>query len=195
MLLKKQEMTKLWIDWKHVPVTLLKLVPQEVIGHRTNEKDWYTAIIVWSEKKEFDRKKWEKVKYSNVFEFRVCEDVLSNFGIGSVLDFSFLDWFDTVFLKWLTKGKWFQWVIKRHWFSRGPSSHWSHFHRRPGSIWWMKPRRVNKGKKLPWHMWVSNISLKNVKIINKYSFDNESLVAVKWSVPGYYGSLVKMELK
>ncbi|MBS8121872.1 50S ribosomal protein L3 [Candidatus Vampirococcus lugosii] len=195
MLLKKQEMTKLWIDGKHVPVTLLKLVPQEVIGHRTNEKDGYTAIIVGSEKKEFDRKKGEKVKYSNVFEFRVCEDVLSNFGIGSVLDFSFLDGFDTVFLKGLTKGKGFQGVIKRHGFSRGPSSHGSHFHRRPGSIGGMKPRRVNKGKKLPGHMGVSNISLKNVKIINKYSFDNESLVAVKGSVPGYYGSLVKMELK
>ncbi|MFZ5341051.1 MAG: hypothetical protein ACOZBL_00300 [Patescibacteria group bacterium] len=39
LVLKKQEMTKLWIDDKHVAVTLLKLVPQEILRYKTIEKD------------------------------------------------------------------------------------------------------------------------------------------------------------
>ena len=50
----------------------------------------------------------------------------------------------------ISKGKGFQGVIKRHGQSRGPMSHGSRYHRRPGSMGPVAPNRVFKGKKLAW---------------------------------------------
>ncbi len=48
----------------------------------------------------------------------------------------------------ISKGKGFQGVIKRHGQSRGPMSHGSRYHRRPGSMGPVAPNRVFKGKNL-----------------------------------------------
>ena len=37
----KQEMTKMWIGDKFVAVTLAKVLPQEIIRYKTQEKDGY----------------------------------------------------------------------------------------------------------------------------------------------------------
>jgi hypothetical protein len=39
LVVSKQEMTKMWIDDKFVAVTLVKLLPQEIVRFKTNEKD------------------------------------------------------------------------------------------------------------------------------------------------------------
>jgi large subunit ribosomal protein L3 len=46
LILKKQEMTQLWINDELVPVTLLKVVPQEIVRHKTTDKDGYNALVV-----------------------------------------------------------------------------------------------------------------------------------------------------
>ena len=48
----KQEMTKMWIDDKFVAVTLAKVLPQEIIRYKTQEKDGYSAVVVGVEKKD-----------------------------------------------------------------------------------------------------------------------------------------------
>ena len=80
------------------------------------------------------------------------------------------------------KGKGFQGTIKRHGFSRGPMSHGSHHHRKPGSIGSTYPQRVVKGKKMAGHMGNNQVTVKNAKIID-IDVDNNILV-VKGSVPG-----------
>lgn len=35
----KQEMTKMWFDDKFVAVTLVKVLPQEIVRYKTQEKD------------------------------------------------------------------------------------------------------------------------------------------------------------
>ncbi|MEC3704704.1 large ribosomal subunit protein uL3, partial [Bacillus subtilis] len=52
----------------------------------------------------------------------------------------------------VSKGKGFQGAIKRHGQSRGPMSHGSRYHRRPGSMGPVDPNRVFKGKLLPGRM-------------------------------------------
>jgi hypothetical protein len=39
MFLKKQEMTRLWIDNRFVAVTLAVAVEQRIVRHKTQEKD------------------------------------------------------------------------------------------------------------------------------------------------------------
>ena len=46
----KQEMTKMWVGDKFVAVTLAKVLPQEIIRYKTQEKDGYSAVVVGVEK-------------------------------------------------------------------------------------------------------------------------------------------------
>jgi ribosomal protein L3 len=39
LVVKKKEMTRLRVDGKYVPTTMLKVVPQEVVRYKTVEKD------------------------------------------------------------------------------------------------------------------------------------------------------------
>ena len=66
LVVSKQEMTKMWIDDKFVAVTLVKLLPQEIVRFKTNEKDGYVAAVVGVEKKELNKEKGQKVDYSMV---------------------------------------------------------------------------------------------------------------------------------
>ncbi len=50
--MKKQEMTRIWKNNIFVPVTLVTLLPQEVVRMKTEEKDGYKAVVVGCGKKE-----------------------------------------------------------------------------------------------------------------------------------------------
>ena len=196
LILKKQEMTKFWIDDEFVPVTLLKLVPQEVVRHKIMEKDWYNAIVVGAEKKELNKEKGIKVFYKYSTEFKVEPQLFEVFKVGNSIDTSILKDVEKVTLIGKSKGKGFQGVIKRFNFSGWPETHGSQFHRHPGGIGNRKPRRVNKGHPLPGHMGNEKVTLNNVKIVDVIKLDNnEELVVVKGSVPGSYNSYVKLEIR
>jgi large subunit ribosomal protein L3 len=44
-------MTKIWVEDKFLPVTLVKVLPQEIIRYKTNEKDGYVSAVIGVEKK------------------------------------------------------------------------------------------------------------------------------------------------
>lgn len=194
LLLKKQEMTKLWKDWKFIPVTLLKALNQEVVRVKTKEKDWYSAIVIGVWKKELNKEKWIKVKFDYITEFKVDESELWNYQPFQELSVSFLEWVSDVSLRAYSKWKWYQWVVKRYWFAWWPATHGSKFHRLPWSIGNRKPRRVNKWHPLPWRMWFDKITLRNRKIIEIYKFWEDDIVVIKWSIPWSYNGIVKIEL-
>ena len=54
-------MTKMWIEDNFVPVTLVKLVPQEIVRYKTQEKDGYVSAVVGVEKKELKKDKGQKI--------------------------------------------------------------------------------------------------------------------------------------
>ena len=195
LILRKQEMTQLWVNDELVPVTLLKLVPQEVVRHKIVDKDWYNALVVGAEKKELDKEKGQKIKYKYMTEFKVDEDLLNKYQVGTLLNFDMLEGVDKVTLIGRSKWKGFQWVVRRFGFAGWPATHGSQFHRHPGGIGNRKPRRVNKWHPLPGHMWNERITIKNVPIIDKFDIDWELLLAVKGSVPWYYNSFVKLEIR
>ena len=91
LVVSKQEMTKMWIDDKFVAVTLVKLLPQEIVRFKTNEKDGYVSAVVGVEKKELNKDKGQKVDYSMVTEFLVDENFLSAHQAGEVLDTNLFD--------------------------------------------------------------------------------------------------------
>ena len=67
-------------------------------------------------------------------------------------------------------------------------THGSHYHRRPGSLGTMLPKRVLKGKKLAGHMGVDTVTIQNLEIVEVNV--NENYILVSGNVPGAKNSLV-----
>lgn len=188
LLAKKQEMTRLWVEWKQVPVTLLKIIPQEIIRHKTMGKDGYDALVLGTEK----AKKGKSNTYAYICEIKVVAKSLEIYAVGSPLTASSLDEVSVVRVMWVSKGKGFQWVMKRHNFSGGPATHGSKFHR----VWWStgnrKPRRTIRGWKMAGRMGNDKVTLRSVPIVDRWEHEGEQFVALKWSVPGAYHSYVTL---
>ncbi|MEI8091189.1 MAG: hypothetical protein WCG98_02860 [bacterium] len=80
----------MWIDDKFLPVTLVKIMPQEVIRYKTAEKDGYVCAVIGVEKKLLKKEKGQKITYSKVIEFEVDEDFIKNNEAGKILDLGLL---------------------------------------------------------------------------------------------------------
>jgi large subunit ribosomal protein L3 len=86
----------------------------------------------------------------------------------------------------ITRGKGFQGVMKRHNFSGGAATHGSMFHRAPGSIGASSyPSRVVKGMRAPGRMGGTQVTIRNLKIV-QVDADNNLLV-VRGAIPGAPG--------
>jgi len=101
----KQEMTKMWIDDKFVAVTLAKVLPQEIIRYKTQEKDGYSAVVVGVEKKELNKEKGQKLAYGMVTEFPVDELFASAYEAGKSFDVSLLEGVSSLTVTGMSKGK------------------------------------------------------------------------------------------
>ena len=193
LIVAKKEMTRIWEDWKMIPVTIVKVLPQEVLRFKTEDKDWYSAVVIWVNKKEIEKAKWQKVTYSMTTEFKNIDDSFSNsYKAWTSLDMSLLEGVEEIDLVGTSKGKGFQWVMKRFHASWWPKTHGSKFHRQVWSLWNRKPRRVQKGHPHAWHMWGEQVTLKNIRIIDRVQQDGEQLLLLKWSIPGSYNSFIKV---
>ncbi|MBQ5944910.1 hypothetical protein IJL65_00445 [bacterium] len=50
-------MTRLWIDGKMVPVTMVEILPQKIVRYKTVEKDGYQAAVVGVDEVETKKEK------------------------------------------------------------------------------------------------------------------------------------------
>lgn len=182
---KKIGMTRVFQDdGRVIPITVIKCEPNEITQIKTTEKDGYPAIVLGFSKL---KKPTKTKKFYHSKEFKVEEGTEHKKGDKLTLE-TFKD-IEIVQVIGISKGKGFQGVIRRHNFSRGPETHGSHHHRRPGSIGaCAKPGRVHKGKKLPGHMGTDKVTIRDIHVVH---LDPEkNLIGLKGPVPGANGSLV-----
>ena len=197
ILAKKIGMTQLFLeDGKLLPVTVVEAGPCVVIQKKTMETDGYNAVkVAFGEireklvnkpkKGEFAKANAEVKRYMK--EFRL--DDVSNINVGDEIKVDVFAAGDTIDASGVTKGHGFAGVIKRHGSHRGPMTHGSMYHRRPGSMGATSdPGRVFKGKKLPGHMGVNNVTILNLDVVKVDAEKN--LLFIKGSVPGVKGSLL-----
>lgn len=175
-----------------VAVTYLKVEPNHVIRTKTKEKDGYNAVVLGINPKKWrTRKGNEHTKYSTIKEWEV--ESLDGLDAGKELTSEEFTADSQVQITGVSKGKGFQGVIKRHNFSRGPETHGSHHHRKPGSIGMCEfPGRVMKGKKMPGRMGNDQVTLKKREILN--CDVEKGVIAVKGPVPGPNGSRLYVTL-
>lgn len=116
---------------------------------------------------------------------------LADYEIGQEVKVDVFAEGDVVDVTGTTKGKGFQGVIKRHGQSRGPMTHGSRYHRRPGSMGPVAPNRVFKQKKLPGQMGGNTVTIQNLHIVKVDAERN--LLLIKGNVPGARKSLIRVK--
>lgn len=192
---RKAGMTQVFTkDGKLIPVTVIEVEPNVVMQVKSVEANGYNAIQLGVfEKKEKNANKPEigNAKKANTTPKRYLKeirDVESTYNIGDTLSADVFAVGEIVDVTGTSKGKGFTGVIKRHNQSRGPMTHGSHYHRGPGSLGTMLPKRVLKGKKLAGHMGVDTVTIQNLEIIEVNT--QENYILVSGNVPGAKNSLV-----
>jgi large subunit ribosomal protein L3 len=197
---KKVGMTQVFTeDGKLIPVTVIQAGPCVVVQKKTVEVDGYEAVkvgfgdvkaklVIKPIKGQFAKANAELKKYLR--EFRLENS--SEYNVGDVLKADVFVVGESVDVTAVTKGKGFQGTIKRHNMSRGPETHGSMYHRRPGSMGGSSdPSRVFKGKKLPGHMGFVKRTVQNLTIVRVDAENN--LLLIRGSVPGSKKGLVTIK--
>lgn len=178
-----------------IPVTVIEATPNVVLQKKTTETDGYNAIqLGFADKREKLANKPEQghVAKATTAPKRFIREIrdadVDGLEVGQEVKVEVFTAGEIVDVTGITKGKGFQGVIKRHGQSRGPMSHGSRYHRRPGSMGPVAPNRVFKGKKLAGRMGGDQVTIQNLEIVQVDAERN--LVLVKGNVPGAKKSLV-----
>lgn len=177
-----------------VPVTVIRVDENVVVGERTPERDGYAACILGAGEMKPQRAskpyagqfKQGVMPRRHLEEFRDFDrkyEVGATFGVDLFDDYRFVDVVGT------SKGKGYQGVMKRHGFGGGRATHGSKFHRAPGSTgmaaW---PSKVQKGSKMAGRMGGVRRTAQNLAVVD---VDKEQgLLLVGGSVPGKKDGMV-----
>lgn len=197
---QKAGMTRIFDEsGKHVPVTVIKLIPNVISQVKTNEKDGYEAYqVAYGEKREklvtspvkgqLKKANIEKnlVKFSEVkTETIEASNLGKEVSLEAFTPSTFID------VTGVSKGKGFQGVMKRHGFAGGPAAHGSTFHRAPGSVGCRAtPARIFAQKKMPGHMGVDVKTIQNLQVVEVN--EEKGYLLIKGSIPGAKNSFVKI---
>ena len=197
---QKAGMTRVFDEsGNHVPVTVIKLIPNYISQVKTDEKDGYQAYqVAFFEKRErlvtkptkghLAKAKIEKTltKFAEIKVGEVSEDNIGKeISIDGFKPQTYID------VTGVSKGKGFQGVMKKYNFQGGPAAHGSHFHRTGGSIGnRATPGRVFKEKKMPGHMGCENKTIQNL-VINEVN-EEKGYLLIRGSVPGPKNGIIKI---
>lgn len=198
LIAQKVGMTRVFAeDGRHVPVTVLKIDSCQVVGHRTVEKNGYTAMqLGCGLAKVKNTTKAERGAFAvanvepkrKVVEFRVSDDNLVDVGAEFTADHFVEGQF--VDVSGTSIGKGFAGAMKRHNFGGLRASHGvSVSHRSHGSIGQCQdPGKVFKGKKMAGQMGGERVTTQNLKVVR--TDVERGLIMVEGSVPGAKGGWI-----
>ena len=196
---KKIGMTQIFTEvGEVVPVTVVEAGPVVVTQVKTTENDGYTAIQVgFGDAKEKSLNKPQKGHLAaantlkkHLKEFRV--DSVEEYTVGQEIKADLFAAGELIDVTGISKGKGFQGPIKRHGQSRGPETHGSRYHRRPGSMGACSyPGRVFKNKKLAGHMGSVKVTVQNLEVVRVDA--DKNFILVKGAIPGAKGSVVTIK--
>jgi len=215
---KKIGMTQLFdVNGKFIPVSVVEAGPCSVTQLKTVENDGYDAVQLGfgdikptkankPQKGHFEKagsgvkRHLQEFKFEDISDFKP-HTVKEKDGDGKEIEKDATvklikaDTFevgDMVDVSGVSKGKGFQGTIKRYNNRRIKETHGSGpVHRHAGSMGaCSSPSRIFKGKKMPGHMGVENVTIQNLEIV-KVDVEN-NLIAIKGAIPGPNGGIVRI---
>ena len=191
---KKLGMTQVFDETGNlVPVTVVRIDPNIVISHKTEEKDGYKAVVLGVD----EVKRGASKPYAGQFPenvspkktLREFRDFEKEVATGDKLGVEIFEGIRYVDVTGVSKGKGFQGVVKRFGFGGGRKTHGSKFHREPGSTGQNTyPHKTFKNRKLPGRMGRERITALSLRVVK---LDTEKqLVLIRGAVPGVNKGLV-----
>ncbi len=194
---RKLGMTRVFVDGKSTPVTVIE-VPEAVVTQvKTVETDGYAGVQIGAGDIKarnssipliaHDAKAGTEVRRHHR-EFVVSADEVGSYELGQRLTLADLEKVAYVDVVGQSKGKGFQGAMKRHNFAGMEASHGvERKHRSPGSIAGHATNRgwsgkIKKGKKMAGHMGDERVTVRSLDVVR---IDAErNLLLVKGPVPG-----------
>ena len=195
---KKLGMSRVFTDaGDHVPVTVLQVEGCQVVAHRTQEKNGYTALQLGVGKAKVKNvSKAERGRFAiahvepkmRLAEFRVAEDKMIPVGAEITADhFAVGQYVDVT---GVTIGKGFAGPMKRWNFGGLRATHGvSISHRSHGSTGGRQdPGKTWKNKKMAGHMGVEKVTTQNLRVVR--TDVERGLILVEGAVPGHAGGWI-----
>ncbi len=195
ILAEKKEMTqKFSPDGTVIPVTRVVAGPCFVTQAKSDSKDGYTAVqIGFGNKRKLAKPLKGHLKDLGNFrylkEFRIDAQALANLKVGDKITVNTFVAGDVVKVTGTSKGRGFQGVVKRHGFHGSPKTHGHKDQlRMSGSIGATGPAHVFKGTRMGGQMGNSQVTVKNLEIVEVNPEANE--IFIKGAVPGSRNNLL-----
>lgn len=197
---QKAGMTRIFDEsGKHIPVTVVKLIPNFISQVKTKEIDGYNAYqVAYYEKREklvstpvkgHLKKAGVDKALCRFAEVKSNETNVEN--LGKQVSLEAFQASTPIDVTGTSKGKGFAGVMKRHNFAGGPGAHGSKFHRTTGSIGQhTEPGRIFAKKKMPGHMGVDTKTVQNLEVIELN--EEQGYMLIKGSVPGAKNGFIKI---
>lgn len=187
-------------DGTSIPVTVIRVAPNIVVGKRTADKNGYTAVLVGYDpvpERKLSKAEAGVFKKAGVApartlkEFRISQEELDALKAGDEIKADVFHKGQFVDVIGTTKGRGFAGVVVRFGMKgtarNAESAH--EYHRHIGSIGQRKtPGRIWKGKHMPGHLGVERVTIQNLHVVDVDLENN--LLLVHGAVPGHRGSLV-----
>ncbi len=180
-----------------IPVTVVETTPNVVLQVKTVENDGYNAIqLGYADKREVLSNKPEKghVAKANTAPKRFIHEIrdveLGDYKVADEVKADIFEAGEYVDVTGTTKGHGYQGNIHKDGQSRGPETHGSRYHRRPGSLGAVI-NRVFKGKLLPGRMGNNTRTIQNLKVVRADVENNVLLIS--GNVPGANKSFVEIK--
>ena len=195
---KKVGMSQIFDENGHViPVTVIEAGPCTVVQKKTSEKEGYNAVQLGYE--DVAEKKLTKGEMGHLNKAGVSPkkhlrefdlDNAAELNIGDIVKADTFQAGDFVDITGISKGHGYQGVVKRHGAARLKETHGTGpVHRHAGSNGANStPSRVYKGKILPGHMGVEQVTVQNLEVVKVDAENN--LIALKGAIPGPKGGIV-----
>lgn len=172
-----------------IPVTLILAGPNYVVQKRELERDGYEAVqLGFDVRPERNVIKpvaghFAKAGVPATYLTREFRGAAAELEVGQTVGVDIFEDGEHIDVIGTSKGRGFQGSTKRFHTARGPETHGSMYHRRPGSGGASSyPSRTWKGKKYPGHMGNERVTTKNLVIVKRDAEKN--ILYVKGSVPG-----------
>jgi large subunit ribosomal protein L3 len=194
LLTKKLGMTEYYTEeGDRVPVTVLLAKGNLVLGHRTKERDGYTAIQLAFDDQKPSRmtkpklgqfRKIEAAPKRKIKEFRCSPEALEKYPVGSEVPLDLFEPGQLVDVTGTSKGKGYQGVMKRHGMHGEARTHGQHeVYRHGGSIGCrLTPGRVLPGKRMAGQMGNETVTVQNLQVAKV--LPEKGLILVRGPVPG-----------
>ncbi len=196
---KKLGMSRVFINGKAIPVSVIQVKPNYVVDIKTEEKDGYKAVLLGTEEAKeknttkpmlgvFKKAGLKPLKHLAEFELKENENlelgqevkVEDIFEVGDLVD-----------ITGTSKGRGFASAMKRWDFSGFPKSHGARYHRVIGSVGACEdPGRTWKTKRMPGHYGNETATVLGLEVVD--IIPEKNVILVKGSIPGAPNSVVKI---